>query len=727
MSPDTPEEENAAEGRLQRRENRERRQAIHTRLRGKGQTRTIFLRERDYVTYDTQVWNMAGEGFPIFWLTDAYGGELFEPFERLAGQTIYDYLWRATIVRRQAMYNDPELVEPVILVDLDQCEGIVRIPSEVWQYAFEKHKGLQSFEMNPGAEQWINRDEVVAANKDWYPPKTTVQVIFASARSGILIKGPVTLLLLLAQDKVPIENLQWGDLDELATKWGKVWSLQESCAAVLKKQGEDTGGIDVLNIVLEFPKERLVTLAQLVEAGTSQVIRWFVNDVWVLWTGEALQKHEEITGRISLVEGTNFAQGDPYEWALVHAGFWEQKVRASWVDTPRIARCEFLGGKYYLNTTYATWAARPDISWEQVERMHLLKPRKTHIHPLKLGAAGEVFKIRPTIPEEYASLISKAAEFNRFYSDIFQRTTELVEKRDGWFLYRDTEAIEVDGEPEILQTDLVVKDIGSPANVKPYCGGLQGFLDLFTLNGHPVRWFTLYPWSECVERESSVLRDLLQSWLGGASTKVDFIARSLLKVREDSLLNVDILLGDLLANIAVQEHVTSPQGIRSVVNVWQYNAVEGRYAPVVKDTRKVAEVKELYEKVASGEYKKENPLLWCAELSTFAEDHPEEYKRLMEEMAAQASEEHLPDVALPDEPEAELFEDDREVEAQIEKEHEEEDEDFDWDAWWEDPYGDAVFSKDAEPGEPTASWGIKDVDDDDDDGSADDSDDDEDE
>ncbi len=119
--------------------------------------------------------------------------------------------------------------------------------------------------------------------------------------------------------------------------------------------------------------------------------------------------------------------------------------------------------------------------------------------------------------------------------------------------------------------------------------------------------------------------------------------------------------------------------------------------------------KEYFEKWKLMKARKINPLLWCAEVYTFEKDHPEEFKRFMENVEKYLAESGLEDQEpVPsNEPEPELFEDQRRdqqaFEAELE-EDEEEDEDFDWDAWWEDPFDEAWLSEDALPGEKTVSW-----------------------
>lgn len=807
-----------------RREEMDRHKALHQREQELG-IRPMILNERDFVRYDTQVYDMLNDGFLIFWLTYVYGGEVREGFQPFVGCR---YLWRGTIVRRDATSNDPFFVDPVILINLDDCEGVVRIPPEVWQFAFEKHQGERELDLNPLAVKWYTLHG--SKNRFWWiPPKTTVQVILTSARTGILVKGNVTLLLLLAQAKFPLETLGPNDAIALAPEWGNIFAVQHDCVAAVNKQKEAASAPDTLGVVLEFPKDRVQALLLILMAKANSFLVEFVNDAWLLYAGEkAIGMHgvasgleaigseaigqmytarergtrraqEKAQARMTLVADSVFASGLPFCWVPLSTGHWERVLYQSWADSQRIARCETLGENYYLNTTYATWALRLSVTWETVDNMQFLPPRHTHLHPARLGRDGEPYPLREIVPAELGATLAKKTAFGQFWTDITGRDIVLIEQQGGWFLFRDEEPAsgetegaealdeesadeeaggagegeeeeeeteeeegggetggegsggkeeevkaeaESDGEgeeksagekekdnkkdikkvtnrPETRTVDVVVKDLSVATRVAPYCGGLQTYLDIFTANGFPTRWFTFYPGSECVERESNQLRTLVQEWVGDAGPKVTSAARKLLSLRQESSFDIDLLLGDLLANATMQKYLATPGSIQSVVNAWEYDDKKGRYTPVLGGAGEIASAKDLYEKVESGADKEtENPLLMCTDLYALADEHPEEYKKfvaLVERQVADAQEEAEGGTEKSTgtgDPDADLVAEDdgaslgSEEEEESEKEDEDvdmDDDDFDWDAWWEDPHNEAFLSEDALP-EQSTSW-----------------------
>jgi len=609
--------------REQRRASTARKKALHDAAQEEGYVRSVFLREQDFVAHDTRVVDMQGEGFARFWLTDIYGGEVFEPFEHPGGHAGPEHLWRGVIVRRfPGPGAAPELEEPVILVDLDACEGLVHVPPEVWQYAFEHRAGEREL--------------------DLIDLTSSVQVILASAKTGLLVKGPACLLLLLAQDQYSFETVTPEEVRTLAADWGQVWALQDRCAAMLAKPpGGGAGAMNTFGITIDFPRLRVLDLLQTCLGGSSQFLQVFLREAWLLAAGPTVRGWNEgtvgdegVTGDLlaSIIETPNrantLAEGEPYFWLSVTWQGREHKLRNAWGHAPRIARCKQLGGHYYLNTNYGATALPPTVRWAQVEHMRFLKPSHLRVQPVRLGNAGAPFPLRSFLSSDQAGELATATEFATFWTQVFHRALSLVEHRDGWFLFRDREAVDVDGTPELRETDVIVKNFSLPARVKPYCGGVQGYLDLFSLNGYPTRWFVFDPRNECVERDASVLRSILQGEIGKVRGSVDFVVRSLLQLREETRLNGDVQLGDLLGNVAVSMHVNQPEGVQSVVNAWVYR---DRYVPVVKDERELGLAKSFLEKVKSGDYKKESIVLWHLRLEQFRMEHPEEYKAFQAE------------------------------------------------------------------------------------------------
>ncbi len=630
--------EDSAETSGQREERRERYAVLHNARRERGHVRSVLLRDEDYTSYDTRVWDMAGEDFTIFWLTYLYGGEFFESFEKIMGN---NHLWRAVIVRRRASPTSEDVIreEPVILVDLDKCDALVRISKDVWQYAFEKRRGESEFNLNIATREPAARED-------------TVQVILASARAGIIVKGPICLLLVLAQAKVPLQDFLPLVAAELSPEWGKVWALQQECDALLKKSARsmgnssvasssgsqtNTGSLDILGLTLEFPKQRVQELLDILVTFAHVFIPNYVYEVWVLVAGD-------VTGNVSqpyavnpdaLVGRTSFQEGDNFSW--VPLALREGELYAAWQDTPRVVRSERLGEKYYLNTARAAWSTQPSINWREIEGMKLLVPKRTKLHPVRLGPAGEPFGMRPVLSGETAATAARGTPFAAFWTDVVGRDLTRVEHRDGWYLFRDQTPVEIEGKATIRETDLIVKDLSLPGRVRPYCGGGQAFLDLFSLNGFPTRWFTLDPGNECTERDAGVLRETLAAWAGSASSKMAHVVKCLIRLREEAKLDVDIHLGDLFGNQEVTSNLLAAEGAASIVNAWEYDPRERRYVAIEPDSAALDRAKVLFQRAkdkAGG-----NPILLHLQLQKLKQEHPAEYEALAAEVEKMLPEE----------------------------------------------------------------------------------------
>ncbi len=248
--------------------------APKVKIPGLKKSRPFYLREEDY---ESATLENAGEGdaFAQFWLRDVYGGEITTPFTLSKFLNGYNNVFQGNICRRDPRFNEPVLDEMVFLVDIDWNPAAVRIPPEVWGNAFEARPGgRRALRLNPTSlEGWDNL------------PRTSIQVVLVSARTGLVIKGPLTLLLLLAQDKYPLETIGATDLDHLQRAWQKLWALKLECDRTARQHKGKVLPVNPLCISMELPKKRVTDLFTALVSRVNPFLLSFVDDAWFLRSG----------------------------------------------------------------------------------------------------------------------------------------------------------------------------------------------------------------------------------------------------------------------------------------------------------------------------------------------------------------------------------------------------------------------------------------------------------
>ncbi|HMF34793.1 MAG TPA: hypothetical protein VKK79_25455, partial [Candidatus Lokiarchaeia archaeon] len=430
----------------------------------------------------------------------------------------------------------------------------------------------------------------------------------------------------------------------------------------------------------------------------------------------------------TLVKKTRFKKDQYYAWIPAYIGMRERKLYALWQTSKRIARCARLGDYYYLNTKYAAWARRKELSWDRIDRdLTFLRIVGTYVRPIPLPGENEEFVLRMVAPPPHMADLELSSNkdalvFCKFWEDINKRSIRLLEWRGGYMLFRDrqNESVEVSGEagvgneelleissgevlenqegienPEDLENapgedkefqselglgnegqlpeaseevlpsesqlspntgenetsenttppatgngeaneaeqvnqvdvDILVKSSYVLTNLMPYCCGLQGYLDLCSEGGRPLRYFTFSAQDEVVEHAPGYLQEMIPLWLNGQNEKIDEIVGRILRLRNEMNLNVDLLLGDIFTNLLMIASSGDPDTIDDILDDWIYDDGQQQYVSLLPVAESLNLVKNL-QKVAEKRGVKTHTAIIFTKLAKFVKEYPDAANRL---------------------------------------------------------------------------------------------------
>ncbi len=271
--------------------------------------------------FGTDVHQMNGKDFFTFFETFVYGTEFTDPFNPIDK---FPYLFTCVTTRWHPVEKKILQQDPIVLVNLDAAKAHIEIPWSLVGYAFE--------ERFPAG---------------WLGPTTLVKVVFVSPEGGIIIKAAVSLILLLAQDKISLQKMRDEDLVELGNAWEQ---------ARLKKggPGRKLGDEDDLNVIVD--KQQLSKIFPL----NNFSVKLFVEEVWLL-QGESKDAVKNV------LVGAGIPTGNPFKWRKIFAKPELNDMGQEWQETLRIRRCKKIGESYFLNSQYNGSGTPSSKKWATLE------------------------------------------------------------------------------------------------------------------------------------------------------------------------------------------------------------------------------------------------------------------------------------------------------------------------------------------------------------------------
>jgi len=601
---------------------------------------TALLREEDFEEHWTDIARMDDEAFFLFWLQYNYGGEVLD---RLRPLGPWEHISVGVIARRQVHMETIDLAEPVAVVNLDRTPSPVQVPADVWVHAFAQDETSRLPEGTP-----------VSAPK----------VVFTSAKAGFVLKVPARVLLLLAQAAVPAEEWSLEAIAKLVPSWKVAVAAHRELVAATR----DVPEVEMAGVTLEIEKKVIDEITRLLSGGKnleglkkwareakkpfakSSVLGGLVEELWTIhvaragapvspedaqagdtfaWVREFVRTRPGAIRAVPPLDAYRIRRDTPDIYSNINIDDLNTIFEVNdWMDppNPRFRRTDRVGEKYAINVRREGWAAHASITWDNVlpKFPDMLGWELPAGIPEVLGPEGEVVAIRQIlctpVDELGKSLPGRAApvDFAAFAKGVLGVGVELLEWRQGLLLFTaaspNSNATQDKDVPHYL-----VKVSEFPATVRGYAGGLHAFYDLFTRFGHPLRVFSLAPGECCVEVDQTEVSRICIEAFSGAGSRIKQVASHVLHLRNADLLNINIVVGDMLANAHFAESI--PDLVTSSSGAWVFDKVAGKFTPLYSPEQ-LDMLKSTFVNAATGE-RKVAPMREFLAAWELATDHPE--------------------------------------------------------------------------------------------------------
>ncbi len=558
-------------------------------------TMASLFREEDYVPEGTDFATMTDEAFFFNWGKMNYGMEIVQRFHQLGP---WEHIMTGVITRRPALGQTVLWIEPIVLINCDLAASHIQVPPEVWLHAFSDANDMTRLTdgEHPNMRSLL----------------TVPKIVFMSQKAGFILKVIPQFLWLLAQDRVqfpqfslaavvrsiegdarlrPLQRIldsgivpenppafpdftpsQYQELNDL---WQEILPLQQEVNRVLATHP----ALEVGQLTLEILIERVYAMVAYI-AGIEDKqhppqpeFMAYVEECWLLHVshlGEYISPAEAVRGQHFTWECTFLrARTDPvgaFDDAQLHT------LAAGWADpgNRRIRRTDRVGDKYYLDTTWAWWAFRADVRWENVWPQVL-----RHVGNLPLRKVPPqidpkaVFRILHAIGRPNTDLfldVSYMTQFRAFCRSVLRTEVTVLDWRQGLLLFADDND---------TSRHYILKVAGPPYDTRGYVGEIQAYLDLFIRGAGVLRVFSLQEGRGIVELHVGAFASFLRS-VGYAD--FESLINVALLLRTSELLNVNLIFGDLFV-----PKVTEALGFTAyadAVGYWNYYPATGRFETV---------------------------------------------------------------------------------------------------------------------------------------------------
>jgi hypothetical protein len=528
-----------------------------------------FVKDEDFSYWWTDVRHMEDESFFLFWLTYNFGGEVVDPIRQLGE---YDYIYVGAVLRRNEPYEIWDMRgEVVAIVNMDRAPSVIPLPYNLWQYAFE----------NEGPDLMLN-------------PRSQVKVVFTSYRAGLVVKVPASTLLLLAQDRFDIGKGTKEDYEALLRAWERFYVVGTQLNDMFEAARAGGGtSFAALGATLEVRRDTVEHFAKLFEGEELAPAEFFflAEEIWRLKITRGMDK--------AGVSPSDAQAGDVFRWVPVYQrtifprpfvggpedyfpvlneadNFAELAEAWGKATNPRFYPVSTIGEQYGINTKYSAWAWHDDVRWGQVPAQ-LFVPGPA-IVPEIADTSDPTVQVRelpreaPDNAEVDFAEADSAGAFVNFWAEIGGTPLTLLESHQGYLLFHDSPTEEYPAEDFVA-----VKVASMPFAVRGYWGGLASYFNLIQPRASVVRVFVLDLGQACLEYETNTLQILIDGGIAVAAGNVVDAAGQLLFLRNESLLNVDLVIGDIFSNWGVAANRYDL--ISAIVDCWAYDAAAGKWVP----------------------------------------------------------------------------------------------------------------------------------------------------
>ncbi|OLS12580.1 MAG: hypothetical protein RBG13Loki_3829 [Promethearchaeota archaeon CR_4] len=508
-----------------------------------------------------------------FWSLVNYGGEITpESIERLGP---WSHLSRCVMTRRNPYTEAVVMEEPCILVHLDALpSGMpVEMPPEAWQYAFEEPWG--HFKITP---------------------ETSVKVVLESAETGVLVKGPISLLLLLAQDAIPLARLTPAGITRLAQSWEPFLAIHQW----LQKQNRSPDDLDI-GLSLSLQREVISELLHIITSPRPHILKQYVEEAWVLLVGKR--------SAIDIVSRTPFAaaiSGDFLRWQLLHvrdpaiitlARLWRTSGQVQW--EPRVGGT---GTVDLSNLPILTTSNRPPSQNPfQVKFYHSFTPvtffhTRVNVSNVSVNSPPRDLALSslpiPTIPPpQEGDVLSQwvpgkvVRAFHDFYQERFGTSLTLREYHPGLLVFQEPVATPTWDRPLPRGTWVIVEVPSIPEIIERGGNNLAArvlYSTPVTPSGN-LRCFIFSPEDACVEFQWSPKHTPVPRISHSARTHLLQATRFATIFRTEDRLHVDSCMKNLPSISALISDPDSPY--HPIIDAWDYDSTTFIFEPFVPEEK----------------------------------------------------------------------------------------------------------------------------------------------
>ena len=400
------------------------------------------------------------------------------------------------VVRRPPDDDVIALQEPCVVIfpalSMDTVQPL-QVRPDVWRWAFHDSDGSGAFQVTPAGP---------------------VKIIFVTSLEGNsvgIIKGPASLLLLLAQQKYPLDTITGADVKALEAAWEQWWGY------VLRASKLDGKGYPVMLVDTGHYEELLRAFEDKLPAA--EVLGKFVEEAWQFDLEGGMRPGVPVTAK--------------FAWRPVYIrDETTRSLLAAWKITPRIERTTTAYGHFRVNVRREELLpeTRPSVGWRNLRTTLCRAPVDTALpefppKPVLVGAFG-----RPVVDFSIASTFVQYKYKREF-------PVQSYGEAPAWF--------RGDGMHVVMRVGGTAGD-----------GDLQNFLDLCTPHGFPVdiyytQWTPGYFEGSLAfvqEEPAGIIKGAVDAWVGAEKGMLLRLAQSLVWARNQASLGVDMVFPGLLNN-----------------------------------------------------------------------------------------------------------------------------------------------------------------------------------